>query len=106
LDKNVLVLAYLGDSVFEIYVRKYFVEQNINKVKQLQNETTKYVSAKGQALIISEMIRRCRSLTGKLPINPELVIIVCRYIYFHFFNIFGKLKLFSEKDMPVTVFVT
>jgi len=58
LDKNVLVLAYLGDSVFEIYVRKYFVEQNINKVKQLQNETTKYVSAKGQALIISEMINK------------------------------------------------
>ena len=29
---NSLVLAYLGDAVYEEYIRMYLVEKNINKV--------------------------------------------------------------------------
>ena len=54
---NSLVLAYLGDSVYELLVRDYFVKQKISKVNALQNKVTKYVSAKGQAKIINYLIR-------------------------------------------------
>ena len=53
---NSLVLAYLGDSVYELYVRKYLVSINIGKVNDLQKEAVKYVSAKGQALILDKLL--------------------------------------------------
>ena len=53
---NSLVLAYLGDSVYEVLVRDYFIKEGINKVNNLQNKVIKYVSAKGQAQIINYLI--------------------------------------------------
>ena len=53
---NSLVLAYLGDSVYELLIREYFIKQNISKVNTLQSKVTKYVSAKGQAKIINYLI--------------------------------------------------
>ena len=53
---NSLVLAYLGDSVYELLIRNYFIEKGINKVNNLQNTAVKYVSAKGQAYIIKYLI--------------------------------------------------
>ena len=53
---NVLTLAYLGDAVFEVYVRKIFIQKNIGEVNQLQKEVTKYVSAKGQAIILNKLL--------------------------------------------------
>ena len=47
-DLNVLTLAYLGDSIYEIYIRNYLIENNIIKVKELQEQAIKYVSAKAQ----------------------------------------------------------
>lgn len=55
-DMNVLVLAYLGDSIFEVYIRKLLVEQGISKVDKLQKEAVKYVSAKGQAKFVAKLI--------------------------------------------------
>lgn len=55
-DMNVLVLAYLGDSIFEVYIRKLLVEQGISKVDKLQKEAVKYVSAKGQAKFFTKLI--------------------------------------------------
>ena len=49
MNKNMLVLAYLGDSIYETYIRKYLIDKGIAKVKDLQRESIKYVSAKGQA---------------------------------------------------------
>ena len=53
---NSLVLAYLGDSIYEIYVRKYLISKNIVKVKDLQKESIKYVSANSQAYFLKEML--------------------------------------------------
>ncbi len=53
---NPLVLAYLGDSVYDVYIRKYLIDKNIMKVDQLQKKSIKYVSAKGQAGYIRKMI--------------------------------------------------
>ncbi len=53
---NSLVLAYLGDSVYELLIRNYFINEGINKVNNLQKMVTKYVSAKGQAYLINYLI--------------------------------------------------
>ncbi|MEG2311122.1 MAG: ribonuclease III domain-containing protein [Bacilli bacterium] len=55
-DKNVLVLAYIGDAIYEIYIRKYLINKGINKVNTLQKEAIKYVSAKGQASFITKLL--------------------------------------------------
>ena len=39
-----LVLAYLGDTVYESYVREYLIKKNINKkVNDLHKSAIKYV---------------------------------------------------------------
>ena len=51
-----LVLAYLGDTVYESYVREYLIRKNINKkVNDLHKSAIKYVNAKAQATIIHEI---------------------------------------------------
>jgi len=52
---NVITLAYLGDSVYELYIRESLIEKGICKVEKLQKEAVKYVSAKGQAKILEEL---------------------------------------------------
>ena len=56
MNKNMLVLAYLGDSIYELYIRKYLVDKGIAKVKELQSESIKYVSAKSQANYLKELM--------------------------------------------------
>ena len=56
IDINVLALAYLGDSVYEVYIRKYLIEQGIVNVNELQERAIKYVSAKGQAEYLNMLI--------------------------------------------------
>ena len=51
-----LIWAYVGDSVYEVYIRNKLVKLGIQKVNELQKEAVKYVSAKGQAKILSNMI--------------------------------------------------
>ena len=53
---NVLVLAYLGDTIYEDYIRKYLINKKISNVNDLQKESIKYVSAKGQAKYLNDMI--------------------------------------------------
>lgn len=56
LEVNVLVLAYMGDTVYENYVRYYLIDKGIGNVNDLQTESLKYVSAKSQARYIQDMI--------------------------------------------------
>lgn len=53
---NILVLAYLGDSAYELYVREMLINKNISSVDELQKTSTKYVSAKGQYEILNRLI--------------------------------------------------
>ena len=53
---NVLVLAYLGDSIYEVYVREFLVKKGIANVNDLQTESIKFVSAKAQAEILKDLI--------------------------------------------------
>lgn len=56
-ELNILALAYLGDSIYEIYIRKYLIEKGIIKVKALQTEAVTYVSAKGQAGYLKKLLQ-------------------------------------------------
>ena len=49
---NALALAYLGDSVYELYIREHLIQKGIVKVKELQKKCIQYVSAKNQSKIL------------------------------------------------------
>lgn len=53
---NVLVLAYLGDTIYEDYIRKHLISIGINNVNDLQKKSTDYVSAKNQAKFLTKML--------------------------------------------------
>lgn len=53
---NVLSLAYIGDAIYEVYIRKHLIQKGIFKVEQLQKEAVNYVSAKNQAYFLKNMI--------------------------------------------------
>ena len=55
---NVLVLAYLGDTIYEDYIRRYLIKSGIGNVDRLQTESIKYVSAVNQSKYLLEMIDR------------------------------------------------
>lgn len=55
-EVNVLVLAYLGDTIYEDYIRKYLIMKGINHVDALQKEAVSYVSAKNQAKFLKNLI--------------------------------------------------
>ena len=87
LEINSLVLAYLGDTVYENYVRFYLIEKGINHVQKLQVESLNYVSAKSQARILEnlvnkniftneelEVIKRARNTkTNSHPKNTDII---------------------------------
>lgn len=51
-----LVLAYIGDTVYETQIREYLITKNINKkVNDLHKSAVKYVKAKAQASIMHEI---------------------------------------------------
>lgn len=53
---NVLVLAYLGDTIYEDYIRKYLILSGISNVNDLQSNSINYVSAKSQAKFLTELM--------------------------------------------------
>ncbi len=56
LEINVLVLAYLGDTIYENYIRRYLINSGIGNVNDLQKNATNYVSAVNQAKFLTEMM--------------------------------------------------
>ena len=56
LEINVLVLAYLGDTIYENYVRRFLINKKIANVNDLQKESIKYVSAVNQAKFLQRLM--------------------------------------------------
>ena len=56
LEVNSLALAYLGDSIYESYIREYLIKKGISHVNDLQVESLNYVSAKSQARILKDLM--------------------------------------------------
>ncbi len=78
-----LVWAYVGDSVYELFIRTHLVETTKLKPHRLHIETIKYVKAKAQAEILErlqdiltekekEIVRRARNAENHhLPKNAD-----------------------------------
>lgn len=80
---NPLALAYIGDSVYEVYVRQYLLARGEIKPHLLHRAATRFVSAKAQAdqlqLLLEQLteeeqsiIRRGRNAKpGTMPKNAD-----------------------------------
>lgn len=53
---NNLSLAYLGDAVFELYVREALINKGIYKVNDLQKASMDYITAPSQRKILEKLI--------------------------------------------------
>ncbi len=51
-----IVWAYIGDAIYELYIRTMVISKGLTKVNQLHNETVKYVKASAQASFMHEII--------------------------------------------------
>jgi ribonuclease-3 family protein len=51
-EMNALTLAYLGDAVYELWVRTHLLELGYEKVKDLHHVATDYVRASTQAQLL------------------------------------------------------
>ncbi len=58
MNVNIISLAYLGDAVYELYIRKYLVNKGIYKSKDLHKESLNYITAKSQARIVNELMEK------------------------------------------------
>lgn len=79
-----LTWAYVGDAVYELYIRNYLVNTTDLKPHKLHIESIKYVKAKSQAQMLEvledflteeekEIVRRGRNTkTHHLPKNAEV----------------------------------
>ena len=56
MEYNSLVLAYIGDAIYEVLDRKHLIDKGFIKVNDLQKEALNYVSAKNQALFLKELL--------------------------------------------------
>lgn len=84
---NSLALAYMGDGVYEQYIRHHLLMQGAIRPNQLHRTATKYVSAKAQASIILTLIdkeqlseeemavvkRGRNAKSGSVPKNTDVV---------------------------------
>lgn len=52
-----LALAYMGDAIYEAYVRRHLLEKGIVKPHLLQKEAVNYVSAKSQSFCIHTLLQ-------------------------------------------------
>lgn len=55
-DLNTSVLAYMGDAVYEVYVRKHVLETGSSHSDVLHREAVRYVSAEGQAKAVKTLM--------------------------------------------------
>lgn len=85
-EYNIKTLAYIGDSVYELYIREYLVRNSREVANKLHLKTIKYVSAKAQEYIINniyetlteeekEVYKRGRNANAStIPKNTDVVI--------------------------------
>lgn len=55
---NSLALAYMGDAIFESFIRFNLLANGGVRPNQLHRESTKYVSAKAQAVMIHKLMEQ------------------------------------------------
>ena len=73
-----LALAFLGDAVFEIYIREYVMAKGYRTVRSMHRETIKFVRAKSQCkavkIILPELTEEEESIVRRgRNANPHTV---------------------------------
>lgn len=80
-----LVLAYLGDAVYETYVRQYVIAQPNHRPNHLHRESVKYVSNRAQSKALEvwmplltedevDIVKRGRNAkSGSIPKNADVL---------------------------------
>jgi RNase3 domain. len=56
LELNSLALAFMGDAVYDVYIRRHLLKNGWVRPKDLQREATKYVSAKAQSHVLHQLL--------------------------------------------------
>lgn len=106
---NSLVLAYLGDTVYENYIRLYLIKKGISHVKDLQTASIDYISAKNQARILKELMNKNvfreeelevikRARNTKINSHPKNCDIITYHEATSFEALFGYLKLKNDTE--------
>lgn len=83
-EMNALTLAYLGDAVYELWVRTHLLELGHEKVKELHHIATDYVRASTQARLLqrlmpelteteSQVVMRGRNTKGSHPKSTDVI---------------------------------
>ena len=67
-ETNGLVLAYLGDAIWELYVREFFLLKGLN-LQNLNKNVVKYVNAKAQSEILRGILPLIEDENYKQIIN-------------------------------------
>ena len=81
---NPLVMAYMGDTIYEQYIREYLIRCGLSEIGELQQKSLDYVSAKSQRKHL-ERLENCNFLfarkddTVRQPLGLKL--------YSHYFDI-------------------
>lgn len=84
-EVNVKTLAYIGDVVYELYIREHVTNNSHEQVNKLHRKTVKYVSAKSQARVVEaisdiltkeekDILRRGRNAEANtVPKNTDVI---------------------------------
>lgn len=84
-DLPPLLLAYLGDAVFELYVRQKMLNNRVLPINRLHKKVTEIVRAGGQDAILrqiephlteeeADIVRRGRNTKGRVPKNADMAV--------------------------------
>ena len=57
-ELNSITLAYVGDAVYELFVRHHLIKRGFIKVQQLHDYAVQFVSAPTQAAVIKQWIKQ------------------------------------------------
>lgn len=100
------VMAYVGDGVYELFIRNVVLERKLGKGQALHEQTVKYVNASAQAKLLEEIrdeltkeeesiVRRGRNCQKNIPSNAD----PSEYCYSTGFEaLLGFLYLKKEKN--------
>ncbi len=112
MEYSLFQYAYLGDAIYEVYVRRYLLSKNIVKLKDLQRESLNFVTARRQAYFVKcleegflsdlemDIIRKGRNLkTNSKPKSCD--VITYRYataleVLFGYYFIIGETDRLEE----------
>jgi ribonuclease-3 family protein len=105
---NGLALAYIGDGYYELAIRTYLLTKRLTKVNDLHHQAIRFTSAKGQAFVMSELLkdqltddeityfkRGRNEKTNRKPKNTDLA---TYHLATGFESLLGSLYLLNETN--------